>query len=153
VGNIARATIAYGIVLDEDHECPWDISHEGNLEQWWLDYTGYVDPDGLTSENIDNGGYNFGKSRTQTYLDNRKSWLNDHPIPVEAQLMGPHDESQRVLVMPNHILECDWSGAEPLPRGFFSVPPEEILSFCDFIEQHDIRLDNEPEWILFVFYG
>lgn len=104
MGRSLSVTVAFGwpITLDEYGEepltpLPWATEDgESDLDDWWLQTTGFTEPSPYDENGMDNG---TPADVISAWWEARRAWLNEHPIPIELEYAGI-ESAALVLIRP-----------------------------------------------------
>jgi len=153
VGQSTDGIIAYGVMCGEE-ELPWDEEHDGDIEEWWFDQTGYAPtfyP--FTQEGGFKPGIKPEDEVFRSYYSEREQWRGEHPCPVDVVNYCHGDFPMNALVVPSTEKRCH--------RGYpLSFEPENLMvsrlekvAFADFLDKHLIEHEGPPRWLLMSYWG
>jgi hypothetical protein len=154
VGNIS-----YGVAFDEDFEFPWDAEPwEGDIEHWWLDVSGYVNPHEYPYD--ERGNYKPGHCAhtADPYWDARSGWRKDNPLPIVLLVCHSHDYGSYILAARNTVDYAHEGGPVAIDPALMTVEQEDHDALIDFIHDYciyplgmnDVPIvdDPDPTWYL-----
>lgn len=128
---VADGKIFYGILYEQDFEFPWD-EKDLNLEDWWLQETGY---DGSTDE-------------YDTYYFNKKKWLEGHPLPVEEINYCSGMCPMYALCVPGSVKTASLGRPQDFnPITDFVMSLSEQDQYFEFISKYGLH-KSAPSWYL-----
>lgn len=84
MGQSTNAQLAWGVVLEDGAELPWE-GGDGDFDDWWRTEMGWDDsgsPFGDTPTGYKDG-YGKDDPRIGQYFDARQEWDKAHPAPVQ----------------------------------------------------------------------
>jgi hypothetical protein len=147
MGSDARATICFGIVLDNETEYPWS----DDIEDWWFNAVcGYIPPFRVFDEkgNFLNG---IQDEKCDEYYNHKNGFKKAHPLPVELIYQGYGDEPSPILSVLKTKLSTEWDAALEIPYHL-EVKEENLKAFTEFCKTH-LNTDEKPKWLLSAYYG
>lgn len=154
MGVSTDGQICYGIQLEEDAELPWDETHDGDIDEWWLEASGWVDiykP--WTAEGNYAPGWTEADPRFAAYYADRKAWVEAHPLPVEMVNCCSGDYPMWIAAVPG----TSYSASRGYPEKFFPhelmIPGDALDALREFLERYDIETDGEPAWYLSSYWS
>jgi hypothetical protein len=155
MGRSVTARLVFGVDLDrENYIYPWqdEETGEGELDEWWLKESGFKPTFYPFTEE---GQYKEGVSQddplVDAYYEERRTWIESHPCPVEQAFFGWCDESGQMLIVPDAGLWTDsWS---PLEVKEWPSPPDviQLRQFLDFVNKYVKPVNPDvgpPAWLL-----
>lgn len=127
---ISNGQICFGIKVNE---FPWDEEPwYGDLEIWWRDVNGWVNP--VPCPSVDDRFY-------KEYFNNEAGWDNAHPLPIE--LIKYH--GGWILAIPSKIIESKFP--EIFDPAELIVLEEELQVLLTFCLKWGITI-SAPHWWL-----
>ena len=152
MGQSTDGQLCYGLCLDDDVELPW-VDEDGNdeLEQWWLNVNQFRPAHEIYDEN---GDYLNGQEATdqqiETYWDERKQWLDAHPLPFELVNYCSGEWPMYILAVPGTLVTASRGCPEIVSAETIvahDISP--IVELCAKYSAHESRIG----WFLSSFWG
>ena len=141
--------LSYGVVFDEDFEFPWDAEQwEGDIEEWWRDVKGFSNPMyyPFDQEGDYEPGYNCGSPEVGDYFRYRREWLESNPIPIEVVNYCSCDCPQYLLA--SRHMSCSRGRPQEVSVEFLRETDEAFQDLAAFLDEYDIKSENEASWWL-----
>ena len=146
--------LSFGIVFEEGFEFPWDESHDGDIEGWWREVNGFVNP--VESPFDDNTGWykpgiKANPEIVSRYFAEQRKWDEENPVPVQEVNYCSGDYPMSLLAT-KHMFACR---GEPLEVDVDSLldTAEAAKTLKDFIDRFGIEAEGEPRWWLSSYWG
>lgn len=151
MGRSLGVVVVYGwrVVDPEGSESlfPWfDDREQRDLEDWWLDRTGY--PDGELSPDA-------SEADVSDWVRERREWLNAHPCPIEVESGGTDGYSPPLVIRPRgdgfRVWLDGWE-AQPLPVRVAAFAGDEVARIREAERLiRELELPVESDFAPFVF--
>jgi hypothetical protein len=147
-----NAQLCFGVAFEEGTEFPWDEAHDGDVESWWLEQTGFA-IELMYNDETDDFLPGWDRARVDDYYLRRKAHEEAHPLPIELVNVCMGDNPIWMLAVPGTLREA-WRG-EPVAIKVCDLRVhlgalERFLSFC---ETYGIDFPADPEWYLSSYWG
>lgn len=143
--------LSFGILFEEGYEFPWDVIHDGDIEDWWLWASGFepsfypYTPEGEYKE-----GVSEKDPRIEAYFDERQAFQKEHPLGIGVVNYCSND-------CPMYILSNKGTSSR---RGYPEAIDPEFLKLSDeaerlieFCKKYGIEYECEPKWYLSSYWG
>lgn len=158
MGRSLSVVVVYGwrVVDPEGSESlfPWfGEDGEGDVEDWWLDRSGFDVP----SPFDDDGNYLPGMNDVDgmAWFDRRREWLKAHPCPIEVESGGTDGYSPPLVIRPRGDGFREWLGgwdAHPLPVKMTTFAGDEVARIREAERLvRELELPVELKFGAFVF--
>lgn len=150
MGVSTDGQLSYGCVFEEGFEFPWDDEkYEGDIEEWWMDVSGFVNPvenpygaDGNYKPGFDEGSPEIGK-----FFESERNWLKNNPIPVE--LVNYCSGDYPMFLLASKDIEAIRGGPTNVDQDFMSDVETVHKKLIDFLTTYNIDYDPaEVGWWL-----
>jgi len=163
MGVSTDGQICYGIPFEEGYEFPWDNEKwGGDIADWWIyEICGYTDPFKLWNDDGEyEGGEKPPESEVEKWYSAKRTFLKNHPIPVEMVNYCSYDYEMYIIAVPSSFL----SNSRGYPKQFLplalTVKENEREGLINFCEKH-CKPENdsggspeiEPSWYLTSLWG
>jgi hypothetical protein len=144
----ATANLSYGFIFEEGFEFPWTDDEDSDIEEWWMDVNGYVNP--VECPYDDKGEYKEGFTRKDqdVWWDNRREWLRTNPVPVKEVNYGWAEDSYIILAVKELRSSSDCDPAALNPNLLFLSVEDDRLRLAKFVRKFKIETTGEPRWWL-----
>lgn len=154
MGVSTDGQICYGVKFEEGYEFPWDIDHDGDIEEWWLAVKGFkpsvevYDSDG---EYIN--GIEPEESVINNYYQEKRDFVKANPRPVEEVNYCSGNCPMYILAIPSSCKSNSRGYPESFKPEELAVTDEEKSGLAAFIEEYELEPESEPGWWLSSYYG
>lgn len=157
MGQSTNGQICFGVSFPEDFEFPWDVSHEGDIEEWWKSLKGFVP---LFEMWDAKGNYKDGKKPSEAdskrYYDHQHKWEEANPIPVELVNTCSCDYPKYIVAVPGTEMTAYRGDPKVFDPSKLTVTEAQIAALNDFIDKYidtESMVDDEgneagPKWYL-----
>jgi hypothetical protein len=143
----ATANLSYGFIFEEGFEFPWTDDEDCDIEEWWMDVNGYVNP--VECPFDDKGEYKVGFTiaDADARWRNHREWLKSNPVPVEIVEYGWAQNPCIILAVKElrSNSDCDPVAVNPDSR---SISEEGHQRLVEFVRKFGIETTGEPGWWL-----
>lgn len=154
MGTNTDGQICYGILLDEDCDpLPWDAEeYDSDIDGWWLDEMHFEN----SMEIYDTCGRMEGVTREDIskYFEERRSFLEEHPLPIEVVNVCSLDCPMWVLAIPGSTITASRGYPVEIATSHFNLEHREwdksLLAFCKTFK---IEFEDKPKWYLSSYWG
>lgn len=136
-----NGNLSYGCIFDEYFEFPWQADkYEGELEEWWMDVKGFVNPVECPYDEEGNYREGIAEDSVGKWLSNRRDWLRSNPPPVEV--VNYCSGSYPMFIIAVKSLEA--TRGNPVRVNFAHLPDEDGLrqTLIHFLEES--KIDYNP---------
>ncbi len=154
MGQSTNGQLCWGSKFEEGFGFPWDEKKcEQDIEEWWLVVTGFEPP---CNPYDDRGEYAEGFTaedpRVEEYFEQRHTWKEKHPLPIELVNYCSGDAAMYILAIPRLCFHNY--------RGYpVEIDPAELLEtledarvLSDFCSNYGIVVEK-PRWWLSSYWG
>lgn len=145
--------LSFGVVFDEGFEFPWDLTHEGDIDEWWRDIRGFVNP--IESPFTPEGQYKPGIDRDSPFISEyfakRREWGEANPLPVDVVNYCSGDYPLHILATKHMIARRGYP--ERVDADFFEDTDKSANELRAFMSEFGIESDGEIGWWLSSYWG
>ncbi len=139
MGVSTDGQLSYGCVFEEGFEFPWDDEkYDGDIEEWWMDISGFVNPvecpydeDGNYKLGFDEGSPEIGK-----FFESERNWLKNNPIPVE--LVNYCSGNYPMYLLASKSITASRGGPTNVDQDFMSDEETVHKKLIDFLTTYNI---------------
>jgi hypothetical protein len=154
MGTSTSFTLAYGILVENPEDHPWDHEHGDSMlcEEWWQDFKGFKP---TFSPYNDVGKYVEGVSkddpRILQYYDELRQWEKENPIPFDVEYVLDYDNEEMFICAPTTYSFYKQTNLD-LVVDVSVLPEGEGDRFREFLREY-YPSGGEPCWTLIPFHG
>lgn len=143
----ASAVLSYGFMFEEGFEFPWSDTEDSDIEDWWVDVNGFVNPAECPFDESGEFKEGFTTELTLVWYKNKAEWLKSNPVPVKEIRYGWAEQPCIILAVKTLGSDSDCD-PEPLNPDFLSVSTEDHQRLMEFVQKYGIETTGEPQWWL-----
>ena len=155
MGTSTDGQICYGVAFDDGHEFPWDVEHEGDVDEWWIaGVHGFKHSFELFDET---GNYLNNQKPPEAeisrYFAEKRAFAKTRPLPVELVNYCSGECPMYALAVPRTVMTArrgDPTSFDPAALTVTDAEREALLKFC---ADYEIELSGEPTWLLTSYWG
>jgi hypothetical protein len=152
---MVNAQICYGILFEEGFRFPWDNEkYRDGIIDWWKEVNGYKPSPvecwsregdrlpGITDDQI------------REYWQHERTWLREHPLPVELVNCCSDGHPIYILAIPESIITANRGIPNNIDAQIFDVEPIPMNGvLAQFCMTYDIEIPDAPRWYLSSYWG
>jgi hypothetical protein len=144
----ATANLSYGFMFEEGFEFPWSDDEDCDIEEWWVDVNGYVNP--VECPFDDKGEYKdgFTSADADARWRNQREWLKSNPVPVKIVEYGWAQNPCIILAVKELSSFSDCDPVSLNPNLLFLSVEDDRLRLANFVQKFGIETTGEPRWWL-----
>lgn len=153
MGVSTDGEISFGFVLDDGVELPWDgDQHEGDVESWWREISGYKPPFELYDGN-GNKLSGVTDAAVTEYYQHQFAWEKLNPVPVSLVNYCSGEYPMYAITVRGAGLSCCRGYPKEFDPFALVVTEEQIAALKEFCTTHSIEVEGEPKWMLTSYWG
>jgi hypothetical protein len=154
MGTSTDGQLSFGVAFEVEFEFPWsDDKYEGNIDVWWRDVRGFVNP--VESPFDDSGNYKPGVNRgspvISKYFAKQREWEKANPLPVE--LVNYCSDDYPMWIIATKHIHAHRGTPKAVDVDFLRDTDEAYQTLCEFLEEFSIESDGEIRWWLSSYWG
>lgn len=156
MGSDPSATLCFGYAFfGEEETFPWsDGDVEYDIDDWWMEVNGYVNPFPCPYDTYGMLLPNIQKEDEEAYWNHRREWRNANPVPVHVVTCYSSDYPCGYVLTTREVeFRSPDGGPDKLDEAIFSRAYEASQVLKDFCEKYGVETDGDPAWYLTSFYG
>ncbi len=155
MGQSTNGQLCYGIAFEDGFEFPWDVKHEGEIDDWWaFEVHGFRHSVELFD---DDGNYLNGvepsKEASRQYFAERDAFAALHPLPISLINYCSGEAPMFMMAVPSSVHSNRRGYPTVIDPSKLTVTDDEVDALIRFCSAHGISFDDEPHWFLSSYWG